>query len=274
MAPRKRTFIGVCLLFACAFVLTATAASLYEYTPEELTGPEQPIAFNHQIHAGSGCRRQSRNPVSVLPRPGGARPERDGAAGVDLPGLSPPRQGRPHARLGRKEIAKIHEYVAKGESIPWVRIHHVPDYVQFKHMRHVNAGVACQECHGQVQDMKRVYLVPQMQITKRSLFTPSQKLEMGWCMECHLQRGATDDCAGLPLLEEPGTGRHTMPEIDRRDFLKIVGMTAGAAATVACKEPIHHIIPYLNQPEEVVPGIRDLLQQHVPHLPRVRARCA
>jgi anaerobic selenocysteine-containing dehydrogenase/Fe-S-cluster-containing dehydrogenase component len=46
-----------------------------------------------------------------------------------------------------------------------------------------------------------------------------------------------------------------MPEIDRRDFLKIVGMTAGAAATVACKEPIHHIIPYLNQPEEVVPGI-------------------
>lgn len=46
-----------------------------------------------------------------------------------------------------------------------------------------------------------------------------------------------------------------MPEIDRRDFLKIVGMTAGAAATVACKEPIHHIIPYLNQPEEVIPGI-------------------
>ena len=46
-----------------------------------------------------------------------------------------------------------------------------------------------------------------------------------------------------------------MPEIDRRDFLKIVGMTAGAAATVACKEPIHKIIPYLNQPEEVVPGI-------------------
>ena len=58
----------------------------------------------------------------------------------------------------------------------------------------VNAGIACQECHGDVQDMKRVYMVPQMQITKRSLFTPSQKLEMGWCMECHLQRGGPDDC--------------------------------------------------------------------------------
>ena len=53
MAPRKRTFIGLCLLAVCAFVLTATAASLYEYSDEELTGPEQPIAFNHQIHAGA-----------------------------------------------------------------------------------------------------------------------------------------------------------------------------------------------------------------------------
>jgi len=45
-----------------------------------------------------------------------------------------------------------------------------------------------------------------------------------------------------------------MPEIDRRDFLKIAGLTAGAAA-VACKEPVHNIFPYVHQPEEVTPGI-------------------
>jgi molybdopterin-containing oxidoreductase family iron-sulfur binding subunit len=46
-----------------------------------------------------------------------------------------------------------------------------------------------------------------------------------------------------------------MPQFDRRDFLKIVGMSAGAAATVACKDPVEKVIPYLNQPEEIVPGI-------------------
>ena len=53
MEPRKRTFIGLCLVGVCASVLTATAAGLYDYTPEEQTGPEQPIAFNHEIHAGA-----------------------------------------------------------------------------------------------------------------------------------------------------------------------------------------------------------------------------
>jgi molybdopterin-containing oxidoreductase family iron-sulfur binding subunit len=46
-----------------------------------------------------------------------------------------------------------------------------------------------------------------------------------------------------------------MPELDRRNFLKIAGLSAGAVATAACKEPVEKIIPYLNQPEEIIPGI-------------------
>ena len=37
VGSRKRALVGVCVLVVCAFVLTATAASLYDYTPEELS---------------------------------------------------------------------------------------------------------------------------------------------------------------------------------------------------------------------------------------------
>jgi len=39
-------------------------------------------------------------------------------------------------------------------------------------MRHVNAGVTCQTCHGQVQTMDRVYQY--------------SSLNMGWCVKCHV----------------------------------------------------------------------------------------
>ena len=47
-----------------------------------------------------------------------------------------------------------------------------------------------------------------------------------------------------------------MPEFQRREFLKLVGASAGAAATVGC-EPVNKLIPYVIQPEVIVPGIAD-----------------
>ncbi len=45
-----------------------------------------------------------------------------------------------------------------------------------------------------------------------------------------------------------------MSELDRRDFLKLVGVGAGAAAT-ACAEPVEKLVPYVEQPESITPGI-------------------
>jgi hypothetical protein len=69
-------------------------------------------------------------------------------------------------------IEKLTTYWKNKQPIPWVRVHKVPDYVQFPHMRHVNAGVTCQTCHGQVQQMTRVYQYA--------------SLNMGWCVNCHI----------------------------------------------------------------------------------------
>jgi len=46
-----------------------------------------------------------------------------------------------------------------------------------------------------------------------------------------------------------------MSELDRRDFLKLVGAGAGAAAAAGCSEPVEKLIPYVVQPEEITPGI-------------------
>src|SRR5262249_17720182 len=46
-----------------------------------------------------------------------------------------------------------------------------------------------------------------------------------------------------------------MPEVDRREFLKIVGAGAGAAAVAGCSDPVQKLIPYVIQPEEITPGI-------------------
>ncbi len=56
-------------------------------------------------------------------------------------------------------------------SIPWVRVHNLPDYVYFDHRAHVNAGVSCQKCHGPVESMERV--------------RQFETLSMGWCVNCH-----------------------------------------------------------------------------------------
>jgi len=72
----------------------------------------------------------------------------------------------------RPEIQKLAKYAADKRPVPWVRIHKVPEYVHFPHVRHVNAGVTCQTCHGQVQKMAQVYQYA--------------SLNMGWCVNCHV----------------------------------------------------------------------------------------
>ena len=46
-----------------------------------------------------------------------------------------------------------------------------------------------------------------------------------------------------------------MPELDRRDFMKLVGLGGASAAAAGCSDPIENLVPYVVQPEEVTPGI-------------------
>jgi hypothetical protein len=60
---------------------------------------------------------------------------------------------------------------ATGQSIQWVRVHDLPDYVYFNHSIHVNKGIGCASCHGRVDEMPLMYM--------------QNSLQMEWCLNCH-----------------------------------------------------------------------------------------
>ncbi|MGB0175529.1 MAG: c-type cytochrome [Owenweeksia sp.] len=139
--------------------------------------PEQPIAFSHKLHAGD-------NAIDCNYCHYGARKGKHSnipAAGVCMNCHMNIAEG---PTTGTEEIAKIYaavgwnpeklEYIEGYEQKPikWVRIHNLPDLAYFNHSQHVTAGqVACQTCHGPIQEMEEVYQ-----------YSP---LTMGWCINCH-----------------------------------------------------------------------------------------
>ena len=144
--------------------------------PGRLRGPVQPLLYRHDIHAG-----QYRMPCLYCHNNAGNSwtaniPTESTCMGCHLVTSAPDTAGNPNP-----EIQKLRDFYAKGENIPWVRINKISEHAHFPHMRHVNAGLACQTCHGNIQQMPRV-------------FPANDVNRMGWCTDCHMRRGVTRDC--------------------------------------------------------------------------------
>ena len=144
-----------------------------------LKGPVQPIFFRHDIHAGQyqiDCKYcHSYAEISMQP----GIPSLKACMGCHLivSGSGPLVSDSNNAH----EIQKLRDAYNNNKPIDWVQVHTLPPFVHFPHMRHVvNAGLTCQECHGQIQTMPRVYKY--------------SSLKMGWCVSCHEQRKVTTDC--------------------------------------------------------------------------------
>jgi hypothetical protein len=148
---------------------------------EDAPGPQQPIPFSHALHAGT-------YEIPCLYCHSGT--ERSRMAGVP----SVETCMGCHAQLGGdlEGVQILKKHWEEGRPIEWVQIHRLPEHVKFRHNRHVAAGVECQTCHGPVQALHKLYLVPDTLWTNK--WMPAQKLEMGWCMSCHRDMQAPTDC--------------------------------------------------------------------------------
>ena len=56
--------------------------------------------------------------------------------------------------------------------------------------------------------------------------------------------------------------------VDRRNFMKLMSASVAMAGLAACRQPAEAIVPYVNQPENVIPG-KPLFfaSQHAPRCP-------
>lgn len=132
-----------------------------EYTDVGYT-PEQPVEYSHRFHVGElglDCQ-YCHTSVTV-------------ASHSNIPATQTCMNCHSQIRTDSDKLLPIRESFASGESVEWIKVHHLPDYVQFSHAVHTNNGVGCESCHGRVDQME--------------VITQSKSLAMGWCLQCHRQ---------------------------------------------------------------------------------------
>jgi hypothetical protein len=92
-------------------------------------------------------------------------------------------------KVDSPEIQKLAALYESGESIEWRRVHALPDHTYFDHRPHVNAGVECQTCHGEIQEM--VVVAQRM------------SMRMSNCLECHRNaRQAVPEDSSIEVASE------------------------------------------------------------------------
>jgi hypothetical protein len=171
---RLPKLIGAALGFG--FVAVALGVTYY-FTPkfwEVGYAPEQPVSYSHQIHVGKlgmDCRYCHTHVEEAkhanIPDTATCMNCHAGAAGVG--GLVNASLWAAHEI--NPNLVRVREAYASGAPIRWKRTHKLPDYAHFNHAVHVNAGVSCFSCHGNIHEQEVVRQV--------------QSLSMGWCLDCH-----------------------------------------------------------------------------------------
>jgi hypothetical protein len=154
------------LSIVAAIVLAGVAGAVYMQVARSsyLTGRylerQQPVQFSHKHHTGDDgidCRYCH---TAV---------ETSSSAGM------PPTQTcmNCHSQIWSDSpyLEPVRASYRDNKPIEWQRVHDLPEYVYFNHSIHVNKGVGCSSCHGDVANMPAVY--------------QENTLQMEWCLSCH-----------------------------------------------------------------------------------------
>ncbi len=192
-AWKNRKYVGFGSLVIVISVVVSLFLGLYSIGVVEEYQPSQPIAFPHDVHAGTNgidCK-YCHNSVTKSKSAGLPTVNVCMNCHKQINGRTPEQQA---------QIAKIYDaagwnpegagaYTGKTKPIVWNKVHVLPDHVYFNHSQHVVVGgVDCKQCHGDMAKMKETAKVqPVSELNKVEGNIPLTKatLTMGWCIECH-----------------------------------------------------------------------------------------
>jgi len=151
------------LVSSLIIVLLIVCGVWYYFTPKYTRvgyTPVQPIPFNHSLHVeqlGLDCRY--------------CHDDVEKSSFANIPTTQTCMNCHNQVKKDSAKLTPLHESWETGEPVEWVQVHELPDYVFFNHAVHVNRGVSCVSCHGQVNKMEVV--------------SHKKPLSMAWCLECH-----------------------------------------------------------------------------------------
>jgi hypothetical protein len=152
-------------IFGALFILGALvwAVALLNrsaYVTEATVARDQPIQFSHAHHVGAmgiDCRYCH---TSV-----------EESSFANVPPTKICMNCHSQVFAASPFLEPVRSSFRTGESLRWVRVNDLPDFVYFNHAIHVQKGVGCDTCHGPVDRMPLMYQYA--------------SLQMEWCVECH-----------------------------------------------------------------------------------------
>ena len=162
--PKWTNKITLILIISGVLGAAGTVGAVWYYFTPKYTRvgyqPVQPVAFPHSTHVdqlGLDCRYCH------------SAVEKSWYSNV--PSSSTCMNCHNQVLKDDPRLALVRDSAATGKPVPWVQVHQVPDYVYFNHSVHVNRGISCVHCHGNINKMDEV--------------RHDKTLSMAFCLECH-----------------------------------------------------------------------------------------
>lgn len=169
---RVLSFLAVTLTLSLLFTLGARAQEAKQQVRDNVAphpAPEQPIPYSHKTHLALGLKCQN---CHTNPDPGNI---------MTFPATAKCMQCHTDVAKDRPAIQKLAEFAKSGQPIPWVRVYQLTPGVNWSHRTHLQAGMQCIMCHGQVAELN-------------AMAQTTAITSMATCIACHQSHNAPTVC--------------------------------------------------------------------------------